>query len=70
MNMVIILSILLVISFLYSIVISFLYFRKKNQESSVQVQDDIDYKLENIRYRLKKVRRETPSYMKLDIDNR
>ena len=67
MSLVIILTVLIFILILYSIGITFLYFRYKSDRSTDIVEEDVDYKLKYIRSRLKKVRKETPSYIKINI---
>ena len=70
MNLVPLFLIVILILLTYSIVISYFYLRKKEERRTTSIDEDMNYKLEKIRSRIKKVRRETPSYIKLDIKNR
>lgn len=69
MSLVIILTVVIfiLILYMYSIGITFLYVREKSDRSSDIVEEDVDHKLKYIRSRLKKVRKETPSYIKINI---
>lgn len=70
MNLVPLLLIVILILSIYSIVITYFYFRKREKRRTTSIDEDLNYKLEKIRYRMKRVRRETPSYIKLDIKNK
>ena len=70
MNIVSLLVIVILILLIYSIVITYFYFRKREKRRTTSIDEDLNYKLEKIRSRMKRVRRETPSYIKLDIKNR
>nr|AGF93343.1 hypothetical protein FLSS-23_0008 [uncultured organism] len=70
MNLVLILTILVLILVLYSIGITILHLTEREERSTSIAVEDIDYKLDYIQSRLKKIRRETPSYIDLDIKDR
>lgn len=70
MEIISILLLIIVIQLVVNIVISYLYIKNKKETQTTRIEEDLDFKLKNIRSRMKKVRKETPSYIQLDIEDK
>jgi len=69
MEIITVMAVLIFLLLIYSIAISFFYFKERNKSVNYPIEDDLDYKLSDIRTRLKRIRKETPMYINLNINN-
>ncbi|MFW6195708.1 MAG: hypothetical protein ACOC5D_00095 [Thermoplasmatota archaeon] len=70
MDIVSILLLIIIIQFVFNIILTIIYMKNKKESQTTRIEEDLDFKLKNIRSRMKKVRKETPSYIKLDLEDR
>ena len=67
MSLITILLVIIFLLILYGITVSYLYIKKKNEQERTEIGLDMDYRLDEIKYRLKKIRKETPNYIELNL---
>ncbi|MFP4051824.1 MAG: hypothetical protein ACLFVB_08810 [Thermoplasmata archaeon] len=69
MDIVSILLLIIIIQFVFNIILTIIYMKNKKESQTTRIEEDLDFKLKNIRSRMKKVKKETPSYIKLDLED-
>lgn len=68
MSIVPLLVILLIVLIIYSVVITYLLWDEESDDRDDLLYSDLDDRLYNVIKRLNHIKRETPSYIKLDIN--